>query len=744
MTRQTAQIETETANAAAQTAAAPVARHARRGEYPADPPNTPGGVPIRLGVVYAVCYRFRVPIFRRLTDNPALETRLFVGTGITGTKTVNAPDLSGLNVTRLATLKRMMRSGGRESPFLCNPTVAFHLMRRRPDVLLIQGGEPFTNLLVLCYAKLFRKPIVWWSLGELRGRRYVGLGALYRGLVQFIERRCDVYLGYSSVAVDYFLRRGFDPRRCFNLINVVDTDLVKQRIEQAREQVEPLREQLGLCGKTVILYVGALTKTKRLDRLIEAFAMIAADAPHAHLLIVGDGPERDAAEALTRERDIASSVTFAGAVYDGVSAYFQLADLVVVPGTGGLVVSEAMTHALPVICAVGDGAETDLVENGKTGYHIPADGVEPLALALRQALSDAAALEEMGRSARRRIDEACNIERFMNEMFAAVYHAYALRRRAGGADARPAGTASACEVCGSRFSRLIRGTDGGDYRRCRSCRMQRKLVDASMEMHEEFEAEQQTHYDEDSLVFSPLARSLHRRQARLRVAALQRRLPHGRVLEIGPGMGDVLGAAREGGYEVAGVEHSPVLAEKIRQSCGVQVYAGALEELGPEVGLFDACISFHVIEHVSDPLAFLRKSAELTRPGGITLIATPHADSWEHRVCGSRSPNYSQAHLRLFSKRGMRVALEASGWEVLSIGTNAFAEASVRVGTALLRQLRGRRAPKRGAVMRAAPPRLGGAVLGVYGVLTWPLRLVQSALGQGNELFAVARRKMDE
>jgi glycosyltransferase involved in cell wall biosynthesis len=101
-----------------------------------------------------------------------------------------------------------------------------------------------------------------------------------------------------------------------------------------------------------------------------------------------------------------------------------LGDLLVVPGTGGLVVSEAMTHGLPVISSTGDGVERDLIVDGYNGFCISDAGDDELMEAMCRCLDSPAALAEMGAHARRTIDEGLNIEQYLNEMLAGLYFAY--------------------------------------------------------------------------------------------------------------------------------------------------------------------------------------------------------------------------------------------------------------------------------------------------------------------------------
>jgi glycosyltransferase involved in cell wall biosynthesis len=418
-------------HSAADLAAAPLVRHPRRGEFPVETLRRPDGKPLKLAIVYIVCYRYRVPIFRRLTEHPDLNVKVFVGSGLPGTKMENAENLDGLDVTVSQTWYKRLKSTDRDVALLFNPLQPWRLLRFNPDVILIQGGEPINNLPLMLYAKLFRKPVVWWTLGEIRGQKYSRSGKLFRTATQFLERRATAFLGYSSVAVDYFLRMGYAARRCFNLVNVVDTNKVEAEIVKTRDEVEPLREQLGLRGKRVVLYVGAIMKTKKLDRLIRAFASLPDPHDDLRLLVVGDGPFRAECEQIAAQQGVANRTIFTGAVYEGVARYFQLANLVVLPGMGGLVVSEAMTHGLPIISSVGDGSEFDLIVDGENGYAIGEHGDEELADAMRRVLDSPEKAQAMGREGRRMIETQFNIDRYFNEMLASIFFAYRDGRGSG-------------------------------------------------------------------------------------------------------------------------------------------------------------------------------------------------------------------------------------------------------------------------------------------------------------------------
>ena len=78
-----------------------------------------------------------------------------------------------------------------------------------------------------------------------------------------------------------------------------------------------------------------------------------------------------------------------------------------------------------------------------------------------------------------------------------------------------------------------------------------------------------------------------------------------------------------------GVERSGVAAQHARDQLGLTVDVGEFAELPlPEEG-FDCVIFWHVLEHLRDPAAALRRSARLLTPGGLLVVAVPNLASWQ-------------------------------------------------------------------------------------------------------------------
>jgi 2-polyprenyl-3-methyl-5-hydroxy-6-metoxy-1,4-benzoquinol methylase len=105
-----------------------------------------------------------------------------------------------------------------------------------------------------------------------------------------------------------------------------------------------------------------------------------------------------------------------------------------------------------------------------------------------------------------------------------------------------------------------------------------------------------------------------------RIEALRR---PGRFLDIGAGMGFSLEVARRRGWSAAGLEPNRALA---RHAAGRGLAVANRYLDGSEHGEHDFVLVDNVLEHVPEPLAFLRHAARLLAPQGLLLVAVPPLD----------------------------------------------------------------------------------------------------------------------
>ncbi|MGE4214907.1 MAG: glycosyltransferase family 4 protein [Anaerotignaceae bacterium] len=138
-----------------------------------------------------------------------------------------------------------------------------------------------------------------------------------------------------------------------------------------------LRSTFGLNeNHKIILVLGRIAKEKSIDVIVNAMPQVFEKEPDARLLIVGDGPGRDALEAQVNNLGITNKVIFAGAKpWDEIGKYYQLGDVFVsasVSETQGLTFIEAMAAGLPIV-AKKDECIEGVIENDKTGIIFETD-----------------------------------------------------------------------------------------------------------------------------------------------------------------------------------------------------------------------------------------------------------------------------------------------------------------------------------------------------------------------------------
>lgn len=156
-----------------------------------------------------------------------------------------------------------------------------------------------------------------------------------------------------------------------------------------------------------------------------------------------------------------------------------------------------------------------------------------------------------------------------------------------------------------------------------------------------------------------------------RIADLERWCPRrGRLLEFGASYGHSLALARERGWEVVGVELSPTASQYARTHFGLSVFTCDLAEAPLLDDSFDAIVGWHVLEHVRDPKAQLRRLAALLKAGGVLGLRVPNIASFGARVAPQWWPwMCPPAHLWFFSATTLPRLLQSCGFEVLETRT---------------------------------------------------------------------------
>jgi N-acetyl-alpha-D-glucosaminyl L-malate synthase BshA len=200
----------------------------------------------------------------------------------------------------------------------------------------------------------------------------VGRDPSYEPVVTFSINQSD---GVTSVSRD--LKKEtyefFDIQNHIEVIpNFIDLEKFK------KQKKDHFKKAICPNGEALIVHTSNFRKVKRVPDVVNTFYNIHKEIP-AKLLMIGDGPERNAAEQLSRDLDISHDVRFLGKL-EAVEEVLSVADLFLMPSekeSFGLAALEAMACEVPVISS-DVGGLPELQVQGVTGFMSAVGDVEDM------------------------------------------------------------------------------------------------------------------------------------------------------------------------------------------------------------------------------------------------------------------------------------------------------------------------------------------------------------------------------
>ncbi len=301
---------------------------------------------------------YRVPLFETLREvlaERSIRLELLVGRGTPAEeKKLDAGKLSWAKAIPTHYL-----AGGR----LCWQPIHRHLGGANL-VIVTQENKLLQNHLLLLAPRRFK--LAFWGHGaNLQSDNPNGFKECFK---RWTTNRVDWWFAYTQMSADLVVAAGFPGSRVTVLNNAVDTsELQRQRQSITPEETQALRESLGFGAGPVGVYVGSLYADKRLDFLFLAAEAIRNEVPDFHLLIVGEGPERDRVQAWCAVNPWARWV---GARFDREkAAYVSVAQVMLNPGLVGLGILDAFVCGVPMLttdCGI-HSPEIAYLENGVNG-----------------------------------------------------------------------------------------------------------------------------------------------------------------------------------------------------------------------------------------------------------------------------------------------------------------------------------------------------------------------------------------
>ncbi len=222
----------------------------------------------------------------------------------------------------------------------------------------------------------------------------VGRDPSYFSLTKFSIERSDRVTAVSAYLRDETYRTfGCDGCEVLVIPNFVNPEEYYPATDPAT------RCQLAPADHRVIVHVSNFRPVKRLLDVVRVFAGVRKELK-AKLILVGDGPDSDAAQREAAHLGVKRDVRFFGRV-DDVADLLRGADLFLLPSeteSFGLAALEAMACGVPVIASRAGGLP-EVVVDGQTGFLVPVGDVATMTARALEALREPARLDALRRGA---------------------------------------------------------------------------------------------------------------------------------------------------------------------------------------------------------------------------------------------------------------------------------------------------------------------------------------------------------
>lgn len=342
---------------------------------------------IRLAITQPDVRPYRTPVYNLLARQPDIDLTVFAG------KVPDAPDLDPSKVDfRFVPAPLEDRKVG-PLTLKFQPAQLDVIDPSRFDLVIQSWNAHYRYLWpALAKARKVGLPTVVWGHGY--SKRDTPLRTAIRNRMG--RRAAGIMLYTHEVAERLIAEHGFPADRVFVAQNAID----QRPIATAREtwtadpeRLARFQQEVGLDPRQTVAFVSRLYRENRPDLLIEAAVPLAQRFPRLAMVLVGDGPERPALEALARERGVAERIHFVGTLYDEqqLAPWLLSSRVFCYPQNIGLSLLTAFGFGLPAITSdnlAGQNPEIVALVPGQNGLLYRDGDLASMTEAIARVLDD--------------------------------------------------------------------------------------------------------------------------------------------------------------------------------------------------------------------------------------------------------------------------------------------------------------------------------------------------------------------
>lgn len=235
---------------------------------------------------------------------------------------------------------------------------------------------------ILAYTLFRKKHFYLWTHGW-----YGKESGIDAKMKLWLYRHATGTFVYGDRAKHLLIEQGIPEEKLFVIHNSLDYDTQKE----LRENIVPsdIYKKHFKNKQPTIIFIGRLTKVKKLDMIIDALACLRNKGEKYNLVFVGDGSESKSLKVKVKDLGLEDQVWFYGASYDEKTnaELIYNADLCVSPGNVGLTAMHALVFGCPVIthnCFKWQMPEYEAIHAGKTGDFFKMNDIKDLTTTISQ------------------------------------------------------------------------------------------------------------------------------------------------------------------------------------------------------------------------------------------------------------------------------------------------------------------------------------------------------------------------
>jgi len=321
---------------------------------------------------------YRQKLWELLISEKSFEMSFFYGDSLN--KSIKEIDYNSKNLKYLEDRLGKLKNRRLKNIIIWQKGVLSKCLFKQADAILLLGDmHIISTWLAAIISRLKGREVIFWGHG------FSGAESFSKKKIRILfNKLAHHHLLYGHYAKSLMISYGFNPKQLSVVYNSLDYDShFKNRKILAQTSKNTLVSFFEQPKLPILLFIGRLTKVKKLQLLLEALKRLNKKKPSFNLLIIGDGEELERLKNQSTKLLINPNVHFLGACYDEsiLGKYLYHADLCISPGNVGLTAIHCLGHGTPV-CTHNNFSnqmpEFEAIEEGITGCFFKENDVEDL------------------------------------------------------------------------------------------------------------------------------------------------------------------------------------------------------------------------------------------------------------------------------------------------------------------------------------------------------------------------------